>query len=253
VASDFVLEPGKTAHLRAEIPGVLRQVFVRQGDPVAAGQTLAILENPEIEADAKTLAQQLAMANSDLRAAQGSSDRDKSADALREQARLEQEWSVAEQKVDALQIRAPFAGVVSTPLVEQRTGEYVSAGQEFCEVVDRGTMKARILVRDWELEYVSAGAKAQLKASPFPYRTYSGRVEQILPAAAIDRPVAQPQPLERMGQELTNYVAVVMDFPNPDGSLTEGMTGTAKIAGKDYPLAWQVGRGAWRWLRSQVW
>lgn len=63
----------------------------------------------------------------------------------------------------------------------------------------------------------------------------------------------EPQKLERMGQELTNYFAVVMAFPNPDGSLTEGMTGEAKISGRNYPLVWQVGRGAWRWIRSQVW
>jgi hypothetical protein len=34
-----------------------------------------------------------------------------------------------------------------------------------------------------------------------------------------------------------------MGFPNPDGSLREGMTGIAKIAGKSYPLASQTGRG----------
>jgi len=55
--------------------------------------------------------------------------------------------------------------------------------------------------------------------------------------------VSQPQKFERMGQELTNYFAVVMDFPNPDASLREGMTGTAKIAGKSYQLASQAGRG----------
>jgi hypothetical protein len=92
-----------------------------------------------------------------------------------------------------------------------------------------------------------------LKVRPYPYRTYDGRVSQVLPAAAPDRPVAQPQELQRLGQELTNYFAVVTVFPNPDGSLREGMTGTAKIAGRSRPLAWQVGRGAWRWLRSQVW
>jgi hypothetical protein len=69
----------------------------------------------------------------------------------------------------------------------------------------------------------------------------------------VDRPVAHPEQLERMGQELTNYFAVVMVFPNPDGSLKEGMTGKAKIDGKAYPLAWQAGRGIWRWVRSQVW
>jgi multidrug resistance efflux pump len=119
--------------------------------------------------------------------------------------------------------------------------------------VDRGTMKARILVRDWEIEEIRPGAAAQVKVLPFPYRTYSGRVEQILPAAALDRPVAQPQKLERRGQELTNYIAVVMEFPNPDGSLREGMTGTAKITGKSRSLALRAGREAWRWVHSQIW
>jgi putative peptide zinc metalloprotease protein len=253
VASDFVLQPGKDAHVRVEVPGAVRQVFVKQGDQVSAGQVLATLENPEIEADAQSLSQQLAIANSALRSAQARADEDATAAALREQARLSEEWSVAQRKAEALVVRAPLAGAVSTPIGDQKMGEYLTAGEELCEIADRSNMKARILVRDWELEEVHAGAAAQLKVLPFPYRTYAGHVEQILPAAAADRPVAQTQQLERMGQQLTNYNAVVMDFPNPDGSLSEGMTGTAKIAGKTRPVAWQAARGAWRWLRSQVW
>ena len=61
VASDFVLEPGRDAHVRAEVPGAVRQVFVKQGDMVIAGQTLAVLENPDIESGAQVLAQQLAL------------------------------------------------------------------------------------------------------------------------------------------------------------------------------------------------
>jgi putative peptide zinc metalloprotease protein len=253
VASDFVLEPGRDAHVRAGVPGAVRQVFVKQGDTVKAGQVLAVLENPDIESGAQVLAQQLAMANSEVRLEQARSDPARIAAALQEQERLESEWTIAQQKVDALDIRAPFAGVVATPLVEQKATEYIAAGDELCEVVDRTTMKARILVRDWELEQVPAGAPAQLKVLPYPFRTYAGTVAQILPAAALDRPVARPQELERLGQELTNYFAVVTVFPNPDGSLREGMTGTAKIAGRSRPLAWQAGRGAWRWFRSQVW
>jgi putative peptide zinc metalloprotease protein len=253
VASDFVLEPGRDAHVRAEVSGVVRQVFVRQGDSVKAGQTLAVLENPDVESGAQILAQQLALANSEVRVEQARADQAKIGAAVQEQHRLESEWTVAQGKVDALDVRAPFAGVVATALVEQKATEYVAAGDELCEVVDRSTMKARILVRDWELEQVPAGAPAQLKVLPYPFRTYSGSVAQVLPAAAPDRPVAQPQELERMGQELTNYFAVITVFPNPDGSLREGMTGTAKIAGGSRPLAWQAGRAAWRWLRSQVW
>jgi putative peptide zinc metalloprotease protein len=253
VASDFVLEPGKDAHVRAEVPGAVRQVFVTEGEQVAAGQVLAVLQNPDIEANAQILSQQLAIANSEVRVDETGFDSAKTGAAQQEQARLEKDWGVAQRKADALEIRAPFAGVVSTPVVEQKTGEYLAAGDELCEVVDRSTMKARILVRDWELEETPAGARAQLKVIPLPYRTYAGRVEQVLPAAALDRPVAQPQKLERLGQDLTNYFAVVMEFPNSDGSLREGMTGTAKIVGAHYPIAWQAVRGAWRWARAQIW
>ncbi|HXX46203.1 MAG TPA: efflux RND transporter periplasmic adaptor subunit [Candidatus Acidoferrales bacterium] len=253
VASDFVLQPGRDAHVRAAASGDVRQVFVRQGDHVEDGQLLASLENPEIEARAQALAQQLALANSNVRSAQARANQEMIGAALATQASLQEEWRVAQKKADALMIRAPFAGIVSTPGVEQKTSEYVSAGDEFCEIVDRTTMEARILVHDFELEDVAAGTRAQLKVVPYPYRTYAGSVDRILPAAAQDRPVAQPQQLTRLGQDLTNYFAVVMEFPNPDGSLTEGMTGTAKISGKTRPLAWQAARGAWRWVRSQIW
>ena len=253
ISTDLVLEPGRDAHVRAEVPGAIHKVLVRQGDSVQQGQVLAVLENPEIEAEARAVTDELALASSNLRYAQGRSDLDQAAPAGRERKRLLEQQDVAQKRVEALTIRAPFAGIVTTSLVEQRAGEYLDAGDDFCQVVDRTNMKARILVRDWELEEIHQGADAKIKVLPFPYHTYEGRVEQILPAAAQDRPVAQPLKLERMGQELTNYFAVVMVFPNLDGSLREGMTGTAKISWKSRPVAWQAGRGAWRWFRSQAW
>jgi putative peptide zinc metalloprotease protein len=253
LSTDFVVEPGRDARVRAEVAGLVREVYVRQDDAVKAGQLLAVLQNPEVEAGPQILSQQLALASSDVRSSQDRADTDKSAQASLERIRLQQELAVAKKKVESLEIRAPFAGIVTTPQIEQKVGEYLTAGDEFTRIVDRGTMKARILVRDWELEEIRPGAAAQVKVLPFPYRTYSGRVEQILPAAALDRPVAQPEKLEHLGQELTNYFAVIMNFPNPDGSLREGMTGTAKITGKSRSLGWRAGREAWRWAHSQIW
>lgn len=252
VSTEMILEPGHVAALHAEAGGKIRQVLVRQGDAVKAGQLVAILADPEIEATARILAARLALSTSNLRN-NVDSNPDKAAQAARERLRLQQELALAQRDVAALEIRAPFAGVVTTPEVEQRIGEYLAPGDEFCHVVDRSTMRARILVRDWELEEIKLGAAAKAKVQTYPLRTYSGRVDQILPAAAEDRPVSQPHKLERLGQELTNYFAVVMDFPNPDGTLTEGMTGTARIRGASSPLAWKAGRNFWRWLRSQIW
>ncbi len=253
VSSELLLEPGKDAHLRATVSGKITAVFVSQGQEVTAGQLLAVLQNPEIEANARVASTELTLANSDLRQNQDQPASGKSAQAARERVRLQKELTVATANLDALQIRAPFDGIITTPEIHQRVGQFLSAGDEFCHLSDPGTMKARIFVSDRDLNDVRPGAPARVKVLPYAFRTYSGHVEQILPAAATDAPVSQPQKLTRLGQELTNRFVVVMVFPNPDGTLTGGMTGVAKITVKSRPLAWQLGRGAWHWLRSQVW
>ena len=253
VSSELVLEPGRDAHVRTEVAGRVAQVLVHAGQEVKSGELIAVLENPEIEANARVVRSQLALASSDLRQNQDEPGSGKAAQAFRERVRLQKELAVAAQDLDALQIRAPFDGFISTPQIQQRIGEYVAAGDEFCRVTDRRTMKARILVPDRDFADVGPGARVKVKVLPYPFRTYSGRVDQILPAAAADIPVTQTQKLTRLGQELTNHIAVVMEFPNPDGSLSSGMTGIAKIRTKSRPLGWQIVRSGWHWLRSQVW
>jgi putative peptide zinc metalloprotease protein len=253
VSSELILEPGKDAHLRATASGKIAAVFVSQGQEVTAGELLAVLQNPEIEADAKVASAELTLANSDLRQNQDQSASGKSAQAARERVRLQKELAVAAANLDALQIRAPFDGVITNPNIRERVGQFLAAGDEFCRLSDPRTMKARIFVSDRDLNDIRPGAVARVKVLPYAFRTYSGHVEQILPAAATDAPVSQTQKLMRLGQELTNRFAVVMVFPNPDGTLTSGMTGVAKITVKSRPLAWQVGRSAWHWLRSQIW
>lgn|SRR5215472_10836131 len=253
VSSDLVLEPGRDAHVRTHVAGKVAQVLVHSDEEVKSGQLIAVMDNPEIEADAKVLQSELALVSSSLRENQNEPGSGKAAHAARERLRLQKELAVAEQNLEALRIRAPFDGIISTPQIEQRVGEYIGAGDEFCRVADRHTMKARILVPDREFADVGPGALVKVKVLPYAFRTYSGRVDQIFPAAAADIPVSQTEKLTRLGQALTNYIAVVMEFPNPDGSLSSGMTGVAKIRAKSRPLGFQMARGAWHWLRSQIW
>jgi putative peptide zinc metalloprotease protein len=252
VASDFVLEPGRRVSVRTRVSGKVSEVLVREGDRVKEGQVLGLLQNPEVEANALRLSQELALASSGVRSDEFRSDTELAAEANRDRVRLQTELSLATEKKNALEIRASSDGTITTPMLDQKVGEFIPAGNEFCQIVDRRTVRARILVRDWELQDVKPGAVVNLKLLAFPYRTYSVVVEQILPAAALDRPVAQPDKIEHLGHELTNYFALVVDLQNTDDSLREGMTGTAKLTGKRRPLAWLAGRSVWRWLRGHV-
>src|SRR5690348_2691140 len=253
VSTGFILEPARQADVRATVPGEIEQVFAGEGDTVSEGQVIARMENPELEADAAVGTQQLALANGALRAAESSANPAAIAAASNEATKAAQDLAVAKQKAAQLEIRAPIAGIVTTPELGETVGSHLAEGQAFCHISSREEMRARILVGDWQMPDVHQGAEVSLKVTTFPMRTYSGRVENILPATATDQPVSEPVKLTRNGQDLTNFMAVVADFPNSDGSLREGMTGTAKIFSAPRPLAWQWGRGAWRWMRSQVW
>src|ERR1700733_11520790 len=84
VSTDLVLEPGKDVRVRAAVDGRIQRVFVRECDEVKAGQMLAILENPDISADAQSLTQRLALASSNLRNNQDRSDFSQAAQVVRD-------------------------------------------------------------------------------------------------------------------------------------------------------------------------
>ena len=253
VVSDFRLEPGRRAEIRAAVPGLIAQVGVREGSMVPANGVIAVLHNPDLETQSKVLSFQLRQAAAAMRTAEARSDSGKTALYTQQEQRLEFDQRQAEWRLDQLELRAPFAGVIATPLVEQRVGSYLQEGDQLTVFVDRRVMRARVLVRDRDLEDVQKGARVDLKVESFPFRTFSGEIKEVMPAASPNRPISAPEKLQRKGQELANFFEVDMEFRNPDGALREGMTGTARIYGKHYPLAWRFGRAGYRWIHSLIW
>jgi putative peptide zinc metalloprotease protein len=256
--SEFQLEPAARADVRAQTAGWIDQVLVHSGESVIPGQVLAVLRNPELDAQLQELTAQRSLAEDALHDARRRRDPDAADVAYREFERLDAAVHEARTRQGRLLLQAPQAGVITTLDMEQRVGEYLAEGGIFATLADRRVMRARILVRDWELQDVTDAAapgelEAQLNVRAYPYRKFRGRVKQILPAAAADEPVTLPQSPERAGYRLSNYFALVLEFENPGGDLREGMTGTAKLTGRRRPLAMQWAHGAWRWLRSVLW
>ncbi len=253
VSTDFILEPGVKSVVRAPVAGLVTQVPVLDGQAVAAGTVLARLDNPAV-ADREARARaELDLANHSLAEAAAGNDSGAIARYNQERLRWTAQLAEAQTKLAGLVLRAPQAGVVAAPLVRQRVGEYLTPGEPFAVIADRSTMKARVLVRDWQLEDVHPGVPVELQTRAYPFRTFAGKVEEIMPAAALDRPVsAQESPAQGV-QPMSNYVAIVLRFPNPNGLLLEGMTGTAKILGHRRPIAWHFARGVWRWVHTYAW
>ena len=254
ISTDFVLEPGERAEVRARVPGFISEIKGREGDSLEAGEVLAVLRNPDLEARLAVLELKVTLAERALLSARAESDLKAIQKDTQAWQRLEAEAAEARAKCAELILRAPIAGVATSRQFEQRVGDYLDAGALLTVVANRRMMRARVLVLDRELGEVTAGARVKLNVRADPYQTFYGRVQKILPAAAPDRPVAELTKPERAGQPLTNYFAVILGFPNQNDVLREGMTGIAKIyTNRSYPIAWQTARSAWRWLHSQIW
>jgi putative peptide zinc metalloprotease protein len=112
-----------------------------------------------------------------------------------------------------------------------------------------------MLVDQSEMEFIAKGEKVELKLDAFPWRTIDGEVEEIaetemeasserLSVKAGGQLPTETDPSGREAPISTTY-EVSMRVDDPDGLLTVGMRGTAKV---------QVGqRTVGGWLLRLLW
>jgi len=156
-----------------------------------------------------------------------------------EVARLEENKQNLARQNDRLKIRCPMDGVVTTPYLHNRIGEYLEKGKPLCEVVSAGTVIIDMPVPEKEIADVRVGFLITMKVRGFPRQSFEAKVRSI-------SPVAVQQDAERM-------VVVQGALDNPDGTLKAGMTGVGKILCGKRMIGELVTRRAVRWLRTEFW
>ncbi|MBC7976920.1 MAG: biotin/lipoyl-binding protein, partial [Myxococcales bacterium] len=68
VDADFVLVPKQRVEIRAQTPGRIEQILIREGDAVTAGQAIAVLRNDDVELELRVVAAELEKADAQLAA-----------------------------------------------------------------------------------------------------------------------------------------------------------------------------------------
>lgn len=156
-----------------------------------------------------------------------------------EVARLQENRDILARQLDRLKIRSPLDGIVTTPYLHNRIGEYLEKGNLFCEVVSAGTVIVDMPVPEKEIADVKVGFPITLKVRGFPKLSFEAKVRSI-------SPVAVQQGAEKM-------VVVQGELANPDGLLKAGMTGVGKILCGKRLIGELATRRAVRWLRTEFW
>ncbi|MBC3870667.1 efflux RND transporter periplasmic adaptor subunit [Undibacterium oligocarboniphilum] len=217
------------AQIKARVAGDVRDVLVREGESVQAGQVVIRMDPSDYEA-------RLAQAQGALAAAQGQLDiarqaRDNNQALLAKNFISKNaydngvnQYAIAVANVDSAkgvlavaqkaladtQVRAPMAGLISNRSVQP--GEKISADNRLLDVVDLRTMELEAAVPAMEISHLRVGQQVQVRiegiASPV-----EGKVVRINPATVSG------------SRSIMAYVQIV----NPDLQLRAGMFAQAEL------------------------
>jgi multidrug efflux pump subunit AcrA (membrane-fusion protein) len=170
-AGPFEILPSKRSEAVAQIDGEVVDVMVREGDWVSDGQVLAYLSSVDQQRDVSLTREQLERAEARLaqldskkpnldQAAPGDVEREA---ARNEVERLRQQLQHDETELQRTTIRAPAAGVVTTPDPQFLTGVWLNAGDKFLQIDDTKVVEAEIEIPQGDIGLIKPGAMVQLR------------------------------------------------------------------------------------------
>lgn len=175
----------------SETGGKVKEVLVREGQNVAPGQVLLVLENGSVMAALEQAEAELKLAQKEWddllsRKTVGTSS-DVSQQAIKlEQARLAYEQS--KRDMDELTIKAPISGTVSA--ISVKVGDRVSQNQEVGAVSNLSKLKLVVPVDELDVGKLKVGMPAEVTSQALPGKKFKATVSKIAVEGTVKEGVA---------------------------------------------------------------
>lgn len=160
-------------------------------------------------------------------------------------ARLEEELKYLRELHAQQPIPAKHHGVVVTPRVKEKVGQYLKEGDLICAVEEISALELEINMPEDEIRDVKPGLPVRLKARALPYETFETSVDRIAPRAQ--------QSKEEIQQQQQNSVVVYAFLKDSSGQLRPGMTGYARVECGSAPIAKVALDYVLKYIRTEFW
>jgi putative peptide zinc metalloprotease protein len=260
-----VVKFAQVDQVAAPLQGFVREVFVREGSFVEAGQPLLRLENANLEFHLRDLTLQRESLRLQLQAARVHGQLEGLGPAYYTQliAEAEEELALMESRLEECLIRAPRAGVVRGRDLERLAGQFLRRGEPICSIGVGNDLRLIISLREHEARRVEPGAIASAKFFAYP----GEKVEGVLPRMAVGRSrvfadqnlagrgmMSIPTVVSPDGQArpAVPYFEVEMHLPAETAFLREGMVARVNISAAETTLGlWCLDR-FWHLLDAKV-
>lgn len=227
-----VVEPTFRTWLRAPEPARVDAVLVTEGQTVQAGQPLIRLRADGLDVALAGARAGVAALEREVAAARGTTSRLRAAELALASRRSQ--LQVLEDRVDRLELTAPFDALVVTPRTDLLAGAGVERGAELIELWAPSPRRLRIRLTQREVAHVEAGDPITVRFAAWPGTDFEGVVESLRAASQED------------------VVEVLAAVADPTGVLRPGLRGRAKIDADRVPIARAAARSVRRLFRSDL-
>src|SRR5262249_40119379 len=154
-------------------------------------------------------------------------------------ARLQDEARYLEGVQARLPVASPVAGLITTPHLKEKAGQFVHEGDLICLVEEPALLEAEVTVAEQDAARIQVGQAIALKARALPFDTFAARVDRIAPAAGHG--------------DVQSTVTVYCRLENDGADLRPGMTGHARVFTGRHSLGWILVERGMRYLRTEFW
>ena len=225
------ITPLRQATVKAKVSGDVRELHVREGEAVRAGQVVARIDSADLDARLadrigaleaakaqlalaeKTRATNLALLKQNFISQNAFDNSESSFDVSRGSVKsTEAQVQIARNALKDAVVVAPLSGVVARRHVQP--GEKVAFDAALVTIVDLADLEMQALVPAYDVPELAAGMAVELAIDGFGERRFVGRVERINPAT----------------EPGTRAFLVYIAIPNTERLLRGGMFATGRIA-----------------------
>ena len=225
------LQPMRQAIVKAKVSGDVREVTVREGESVRAGQLLVRIDTADL--DSKLIDRIGALESARAQLALAEKTRSMNTRLLNDKFisqnafdNAESSFSVAQGNVKSMEAQvqlarnalkdavatAPLSGIVAKRHVQP--GEKVAIEASLVTVVDLKDLEVQALVPAIDVPELRIGMPVEFNVDGYGERRFTGRIERINPST----------------EPGTRALLIYVGLPNPDALLKSGMFATGRIA-----------------------
>ncbi len=231
--------PGRRGVVTAGVDGIVRKVFHREGDHVTQGEVLATLQDEAYEAGRADARSAFEIANGEVNRRRSLGEASAVFDAVSRRDEALARLTLSDAQLARTKLVAPSSGTILTPRLEDRVGQNIARGGEFCVIGDDATLTAEIAIPEEDVTMIQPNQTVDVKLHPFPSRTFRARIVRV--GARIRE------------EDKSRFVIAEAMVEGGQGLLKTGMLGTAKVRVGHRSIGTLFFRKPARYLYSKIW